>query len=64
MTALLALLALYVFGGEVLRNFSIAMIFGIVFGTYSSIFIATPPLLYLNLRRGTAAEEKALAETP
>ena len=41
----------------------IMMIFGIVFGTYSSIFIATPPLLYLHLRRGTAAEEKALAET-
>jgi preprotein translocase subunit SecF len=40
------------------------MIFGIVFGTYSSIFIATPPLLYLHLRRGAAAEEKALAETP
>jgi preprotein translocase subunit SecF len=62
-TALLAVVSLYLFGGEVLRGFSIAMIFGIVFGTYSSIFIATPPLLYLHLRRGTAAEEKALAET-
>lgn len=63
-TALLAVVSLYFFGGEVLRGFSIAMIFGIVFGTYSSIFIATPPLLYLNLRRGAAAEEQALAEAP
>ena len=63
-TAVLVLVALFFFGGEVLHSFRIALIVGIVIGTYSSIFIATPLVLYLNLRRGTAAEEKALAETP
>ena len=39
------MLALYIFGGEVIRNFTFAMLFGIVIGTYSSIFIAAPLLL-------------------
>jgi preprotein translocase subunit SecF len=46
----LALLALYIFGGEVIQSFTLAMIFGIVIGTYSSIFLAAPFLILLNLR--------------
>lgn len=50
-TTLLALFALYFFGGEVLAGFSFAMIWGVLVGTYSSIFIAVPLLVYMNLRR-------------
>lgn len=50
-TTLLALSALYFFGGEVLAGFSFAMIWGVIVGTYSSIFIAVPLLVYMNLRR-------------
>lgn len=50
-TTLIALIALYVFGGEVIRGFIYALIFGVAIGTYSSIFIASPVLLYLNVRR-------------
>lgn len=46
-TTFLSLLALYLFGGEVIRDFAVAMIFGIVIGTYSSIFVASSALLYL-----------------
>ncbi len=58
-TTLLALLALYFLGGEVIRDFSFAMIWGVLVGTYSSICIAVPLLLYLKLQRraGQAAEE-------
>jgi preprotein translocase subunit SecF len=45
-TTILACIALVLFGGEVLKGFSIAMLFGIVFGTYSSVYIAAPILLY------------------
>lgn len=55
-TTLLALGALYYFGGEVIRGFVIALIFGIVIGTYSSIFIAAPTLLYMNIRRSAGSE--------
>jgi len=51
-TTLLALIAIYVFGGAVLADFALAMIWGIVVGTYSSVFIAVPLLLYTGLRRG------------
>ena len=51
-TTLLALLALFFFGGEVIKGFSFAMIWGVVVGTYSSIFIAVPLLVYTNLQRG------------
>ncbi|MGE4218581.1 MAG: protein translocase subunit SecF [Alphaproteobacteria bacterium] len=47
-TTLLALFALYLFGGEVIRGFSIALIWGIVIGTFSTIWVAVPILLYLN----------------
>ncbi|MEZ5919522.1 MAG: protein translocase subunit SecF [Alphaproteobacteria bacterium] len=55
-TTILALIALYVFGGEVLRSFIYALIFGVVVGTYSSIFIASPVLLYMNVRRNKMPE--------
>lgn len=51
-TTLLALLALVVFGGEVIRSFTIAMTWGVIVGTFSSIFIAAPLLITLNLRPG------------
>jgi SecD/SecF fusion protein len=50
MTTLLALVALYLFGGEVIRSFTFAMIFGILVGTYSSIFVAGPLLILFRLR--------------
>lgn len=50
-TTLLALSSLAIFGGEVIRGFTCALIVGIVAGTFSSIFVATGPLLVLNLRR-------------
>ena len=50
-TTLIALGALYFFGGEVIKGFSFAMIWGVVVGTYSSVFIAVPLLVYMNLRR-------------
>ena len=55
-TTALAVLALLFFGGEVLRGFSIAMLWGIVIGTYSSLFIAAPLLYYI--RPGRAGEVK------
>ena len=51
-TTLLALTALYFLGGEGLRGFSLAMIWGVVVGTYSSIFVASPILMLLKLKRG------------
>ncbi len=48
-TTLLALVALFIFGGEVIRGFATAMIFGVVVGTYSSIFVAAPILLQIGL---------------
>jgi preprotein translocase subunit SecF len=50
-SAIVVLLALYIFGGEVIRNFNLAMLIGIVVGTYSSIFIAAPLLSYLGVKR-------------
>ena len=58
-TTLLASLALAIFGGEVIRGFSCAMVFGVVIGTYSSIYISAPALMYLNIRPQAAAEPKA-----
>ena len=55
-TTLLALGALFFFGGEVISGFSVALIWGIVIGTYSSIALAVPLLLYLNIDRGTGEE--------
>jgi len=55
-TTLLALIALYVFGGSVIRGFVDALIFGVMIGTYSSIFIATPTLLYIDPRKKDAGK--------
>ncbi len=54
-TTLLAIIALVVFGGQVIRDFSLALVWGVVIGTYSSICLAVPILLYFNLRRGGGA---------
>ena len=59
-TTLLALGALYVLGGEVIRGFSIGMIWGVLIGTYSSICIAVPLLLFLNVKRGSSDEEGSI----
>lgn len=60
-TTLLAVLALFIFGGEVIHGFAAAMIWGILLGTYSSIFVAAPLLPWLNIRRdfGETTEAKA-----
>ena len=50
LTTLLALFALYFFGGEVIKSFTFALIWGVLVGTYSTVYIATPILLQLNLR--------------
>ena len=60
-TTLLALLSLYFLGGEVIRDFSFAMIWGVLIGTYSSICLAVPLLLHLNIRRGGGREAKEAA---
>ena len=59
-TTSLALLALVLFGGSVIKSFSYAMIFGVVIGTYSSIFIAAPVLIYLGARIAAEASETEL----
>jgi preprotein translocase subunit SecF len=61
-TTLLALLALFILGGQVIRGFSFAMIFGVIIGTYSSVWIAAPLLLYMNIRRGEREGGKGEAE--
>ncbi len=61
-TTLLALIALYVFGGEVIRGFVYALIFGIVVGTYSSIFVASPVLLFMNIRKNSEKETEDNSE--
>jgi preprotein translocase subunit SecF len=56
-TVFLALLSLVIFGGQVIRSFSIAMIWGIFVATYSSVFICAPMLIYLGLRSDTVGPE-------
>ena len=57
LTTLIALIALSLFGGEVIRGFSLALVWGVIIGTYSSIGIAVPLLLYTGVRRTTISEE-------
>ena len=57
-TTLLALISIYLFGGEILKGFSLAMIFGVVFGTYSSIYIANPILVKLRVSQKTILKEE------
>ncbi len=56
-TTLLALLSIFFFGGEVLKGFSLAMIFGVIFGTYSSIYIANTVLVRLKVSQKTVLRE-------
>ncbi len=56
-TTLLALLSIFLFGGEILKGFSLAMIFGVIFGTYSSIYIANTILVRLNVSQKTILKE-------
>jgi len=58
-TTLLALVSIYLFGGEILKGFSLAMIFGVIFGTYSSIYIANPILVKLRVSQKTIIKEVA-----
>jgi preprotein translocase subunit SecF len=57
-TTLIALFSLYIFGGEVIRGFTFAMIFGIVVGTYSSIFVAAPILNIFGVKRDWSGLDK------
>ena len=57
-TTLLALVSIYLFGGEILKGFSLAMIMGVVFGTYSSIYIANPILVKLRVSQKTILKEE------
>ena len=56
-TTLLALLSIYIFGGAILKGFSFAMIIGVIIGTYSSIFVATPILNYTRVSQKTILKE-------
>ncbi len=57
-TTLLALISIFLFGGEILKGFSLAMIFGVIFGTYSSIYIANTVLVRLNVSQKTVLKEE------
>ena len=57
-TTLLALLSIFIFGGEILKGFSLAMILGVIFGTYSSIYIANPVLVSLKVSQRTIVKEE------
>ena len=56
-TTLLALFSIYIFGGAILKGFSFAMIIGVIIGTYSSIFVATPILNYTNVSHKTVLKD-------
>ena len=56
-TTLLALVSIYLFGGEILKGFSLAMILGVLFGTYSSIYIANAVLVSLKVSQKTVLRE-------
>jgi SecD/SecF fusion protein len=58
MTTMIAILALVLFGGEVIRGFTISMLFGVAIGTFSSIYIAAPVLILFKLRPDTFDKEK------
>lgn len=62
-TTLLALLALYFLGGEVIRGFVFAMLFGVVVGTYSSVFIAAPFLIMIGVKRDWSNTDTKSART-
>ena len=57
-TTLLALFSIFIFGGAILKGFSLAMIIGVIIGTYSSIFVATPILNYTNVNQKTVLKDE------
>ena len=57
-TVLMALIALYFFGGEVIRGFTFAMLFGVLVGTYSSVYIAAPFLILIGVKRDWSGRGK------
>jgi len=57
-TTLLALVSIYILGGEILRGFSFAMILGVIIGTYSSVFVAAPVLKFLKVSHKTLEKEE------
>ncbi len=57
-TTLLALISIFLFGGEILKGFSLAMIFGVLFGTYSSIYIANTVLVRLKVSQKTILKDE------
>jgi preprotein translocase subunit SecF len=63
-TVFMALLALYFFGGEVIRGFTFAMLFGVLVGTYSSVFIAAPFLILIGVKRDWSADKAKAAAAP
>jgi preprotein translocase SecF subunit len=58
LTTLLALLSIYILGGEILRGFSFAMILGVLIGTYSSIFVAAPVLKFFKVSYKTLEKKE------
>ena len=58
LTTLLVLFALFIFGGEMIKGFSLALILGVLVGTYSSIYIANPVLVALNVSQRTIVKEE------
>ena len=60
LTTLLALGSIFILGGEILKGFSFAMILGVVIGTYSSIFVASPVLNYLKVNQKTLIKEEKI----
>jgi preprotein translocase subunit SecF len=58
LTTLLAVVTIFVLGGEILKGFSFAMILGVIVGTYSSIFIASPVLSYFKVSQKTLIKEE------
>lgn len=63
-TALMSLVVLYFLGGEALSGFAIAMIFGIIVGTYSSVYVAAPAILIWGVKRGREGDKRAEAPQP
>ena len=58
LTTLLALFSIYILGGEILRGFSFAMILGVIIGTYSSIFVASPILKFFKVNYKTLEKDQ------
>jgi len=64
LTTLLALVALYFLGGEIIRDFAFAMIWGVLIGTYSSVCLAVPLLLHMGVQRRSLEDEDAAEQQP